>query len=158
MYTHQATLMYTHRCTHTYTPSNTDAQTPSNTDVDNFNLNTDTHRLATLHTYQVTMDTDTGNNRLNLCSKSNGLQKSTSTLNLENGTHKQLTGATTEFLTISLFQNHVIIIQTSTYAQWNEFHHSKVSSNSSHHLQTYITKSRTHKTRTGLNGLEVPKK
>ena len=81
-----------------------------------------------------------------------------STLNLENGTHKQLTGATTEILSISLFQNHVIIIQTTTYAQRNEFHHSKVSSNSSHHLQTYITKSRTHKTHTGSNDLEVPKK
>ena len=157
MYTHQATLMYTHRCTHTYTPSNTDAQTPSNTDVDN--LNTDTHRLATLHTI---ISGDYGHRHrqqlIKLCSKSNGLQKSTSTLNLENGTHKQLTGATTEFLTISLFQNHVIIIQTTTYAQRNEFHHSNVSSNSSQHLQTYITKSRTHKTCTGSNGLEVPKK
>ena len=51
------------RCVYTSVLLGVYAHTPSNTDVDN--LNTDTHRPATLHTYQVTMDTDTGNNTLN---------------------------------------------------------------------------------------------
>ena len=139
MYTDLATLMHTHR---NYTLSYTDVHTPSNTDVhtqmhthihtkQHWCTHTKQHWCRQLeHWYIQTSNIahisgDYGHRHrqqyIKLCSKSNGLQKSTSTLNLENGTHKQLTGATTEFLTISYFQNHVIIIQTTTYAQRNEF-------------------------------------